>query len=127
ARREDGSPLSSAELRDELMTLLAAGHETTATALSWAFHHLARHPHVQERVHAELDRVVGSGPVDPAGSSALVYLDAVVKETLRLMPVIAGIGRFLDRPMTIAGWDLPAGTMVGPSIYLTHRNPKVWP
>jgi cytochrome P450 len=77
ARREDGSPLSSADLRDELMTLLAAGHETTATALAWTFHQLAQHPQVQARVHAELDRVVGAGPVDPEGSSALVYLDAV--------------------------------------------------
>lgn len=127
ARLEDGSPLGNSELRDELMTLLAAGHETTATALAWTFHHLAQHPHVQARVHAELDRVLGGGPVDPERSSGLVYLDAVIKETLRLQPVIAGIGRFLDAPMTIAGWDLPAGTMVGPSIYLTHRNPKVWP
>lgn len=127
ARYEDGAPLSRDELRDELMTLLAAGHETTATALAWTFHHLARHPHVQARVHEELDRVVGEGPVDPEGSSALVYLDAVIKETLRLRPVVAGIGRVLRAPMTIGGWDLPAGTMVGPSIYLTHRNPKVWP
>lgn len=127
ARREDGSPLSRAELRDELMTLLAAGHETTATALAWTFHQLAEHPRVQARVHAELDRVSGGDEIDPEGSSALTYLDAVIKETLRLRPVIGGIGRVLQAPMTIGGWDLPAGTMVGPSIHLTHRNPDVWP
>ena len=127
ARREDGSPLSRAELRDELMTLLAAGHETTATALAWTFHQLAQHPRVQARVHAELDRVLGGGEVDPEGSSALTYLDAVIKETLRLQPVIGGIGRVLQAPMTVAGWDLPAGTMVAPSIYLTHHNAALWP
>jgi cytochrome P450 len=96
------------------MTLLAAGHETTATALPWALHELATRPDVQARVHDELD----------AGGHA--YLDGVIKETMRLHPVISAIGRVLQRPHRIAGWDLPAGTLVSPSIYLAHRDPGAW-
>ena len=126
AKYEDGSAMSREELRDELVTMLVAGHETTATALSWAFHHLIEHPSVQRRVHEELDEVMGDGPIDPERSKKLVYLDALIKETLRVIPVIAAVGRVLQRPTTIAGWDLPAGTMVSPSILLTHLNEKVY-
>jgi len=115
ARYEDGSPMGDRELRDELMTLLAAGHETTATALPWALHELSIRPDVQARVHDELD----------AGGHA--YLDGVIKETLRLHPVIAAVGRVLQRPHSIAGWELPAGTLVSPSVYLAHRDPVTWP
>ncbi len=126
ATYEDGGGMSREELRDELVTMLVAGHETTATALSWALHFLIEHPSVQRRVHEELDRVMGSGPVDPERSHELVYLDAVIKETLRVLPVIAAVGRVLQRPTTIGGWDLPAGVMVSPSIFLTHRNEEVY-
>jgi cytochrome P450 len=115
ARDEDGRALSDEELRDELMTLLVAGHETTATALSWAVELLARHP-------AELDRLeteVGTGGGD--------YLDAVIKETLRLRPVIALVLRKLVEPMEIGGRLLPAGASVAPSIYLVHRRPDIYP
>jgi len=115
------------ELRDELMTLPAAGHETTATALPWVFHFLTKDEGVQTRRHEELDRVVGAGPVDPSAVNELPYLDAVIKETMRLRPVIAAVGRVLQEPRRIGGWDIPAGTLVSPSIYLTHRNEKVWP
>ena len=127
ARYEDGAPMSREELRDELITLLVAGHETTATALSWALHHLATYPDIQRRVHAELDEVFADGSVDPEASSGLTYLDAVIKETMRLHPVIAAVGRVLEKPRTIGGWDLPKGVMVVPSIYLTHHNPEVYP
>jgi cytochrome P450 len=115
ARYEDGTAMGDRALRDELMTLLAAGHETTATALPWTLHELAQRPEVQARVHDELD----------AGGHA--YLDAVIKETMRLHPVISAIGRVLQRPHSVAGWDLPAGTLVSPSIYLAHRDPVAWP
>ena len=115
ARYEDGAAMDDRALRDELMTLLAAGHETTATALPWTLHELALRPEVQARVHDELD----------AGGHA--YLDAVIKETMRLHPVISAIGRVLQRPHSVAGWDLPAGTLVSPSIYLAHRDPVAWP
>jgi cytochrome P450 len=115
ASDEEGRPMSDRELRDELMTLLVAGHETTATALSWAVELLARHP-------AELERL----EADVAGGDG-AYLDAVIKETLRLRPVIALVLRKLMEPMEIGGRLLPAGASVAPSIYLVHRNPEVYP
>ncbi len=115
ARHEDGRPMSDRELRDELMTLLVAGHETTATGLSWAIELLARHPEELSRLEADLD----------AGNDA--YLDAVIKETLRLRPVIALVLRKLVEPMEIGGRLLPAGVSVAPSIYLVHRNPEIYP
>jgi cytochrome P450 family 135 len=115
AAHEDGRPMSDRELRDELMTLLVAGHETTATALSWAIELLARHP-------AELARL----EADVAGGDG-AYLDAVVKETLRLRPVIALVLRKLVEPMEIGGRLLPAGVSVAPSIHLVHRRPQIYP
>ena len=115
ARHEDGWPMSDAEVRDELMTLLVAGHETTATALAWAIERLLRHPEKLERLREEL----------AAGEDA--YLDAVVKETLRLRPVIALVARRLTEEMEIGGHLLPAGVTVVPCIYLVHRRPDVYP
>jgi cytochrome P450 family 135 len=115
ARHEDGRPMSDRELRDELMTLLVAGHETTATGLSWAIELLARHPAELDRLEADL--AVGGDE----------YLDAVIKETLRLRPVIALVLRKLVEPMEIGGWLLPAGVSVAPSIYLVHRRPDIYP
>jgi cytochrome P450 len=115
ARHADGGPMNDRELRDELMTLLVAGHETTATALSWAVELLARHPAELERLETE----VASGGDE--------YLDAVIKETLRLRPVIALVLRKLVEPMEIGGRLLPAGVSVAPSIYLVHRRPDIYP
>ncbi|MBX5443321.1 MAG: cytochrome P450 [Solirubrobacteraceae bacterium] len=111
ARHEDGSPMTDAELRDELMTLLVAGHETSATSLAWAVERLVRHPEALDRLAAGDDD----------------YVDAVVKETLRLRPVIPIVARRATAPVRIAGWDLPAGTMVAPCIHLVHRRPDVYP
>ena len=108
---EDGSPMSDQEVRDELMTLLVAGHETTATAVSWAVERLLRHPDKLAR----------------AASGDEEYLDAVVKETLRLRPVLPLVARKLVEPMEIGGHELPAGATVAPSIYLIHRRPDVYP
>src|SRR5829696_773502 len=115
ATHEDGRPMSDRELRDELMTLLVAGHETTATGLSWAIELLARHPAELERLEADI--------ADGDGS----YLDAVIKETLRLRPVLALVLRKLVEPMEIGGRLLPAGVSVAPSIYLVHRRPEIYP
>jgi cytochrome P450 len=115
ATHEDGRRMSDRELRDELMTLLVAGHETTATALSWAIELLSRHP-------AELERL----EADVAGGDG-AYLDAVIKETLRLRPVIALVLRKLVEPMEIGGRLLPAGVSVAPSIHLVHRRPEIYP
>jgi len=127
ATYEDGSPMTDEEIFDELMTLLVAGHETTATALSWTTHRLARHPDVLRRVQRELDEVFPDGDVDPDRISELHYLDAVIKESLRIHPVIPGVGRMLMEPERVGGIDLPRGVMVGCSIYLSHFNPDVWP
>ena len=111
ARHEDGSPMSDAELRDELLTLLVAGHETTATALAWALERLARHPDAWARLRS--------------GDAA--YLDAVIKETLRLRPVLPIVLRRLKAPMEIGGWELPEGVSATPCIYLMHRRPDIYP
>jgi len=122
ARHEDGTPLSDQALRDELVTLLVAGHETTATALAWAVNHILTHPAVRTRLEDEV-----RGVEDPLELSRLDYLDAVVKETLRLTPIVPQVGRRLTRPMTVAGMDLPAGVVAAPSIVLAHRRPERWP
>ncbi len=115
ATHEDGSPMSDVEVRDELVTLLVAGHETTANSLSWAVERLSRHPQKLERLVDELE----------AGESG--YLDAVVQETLRLRPVISIVLRRLMQPMEIGGYLLPAGVSIVPSIYLLHRRADLYP
>jgi cytochrome P450 len=115
ARFEDGSAMSDVELRDQLMTLLMAGHETTATGLAWAFDLLFRSPHVTERLRDEL-----------AGGDH-EYLDAVVDETLRIRPVVPWVGRELRAPAELDGYELPEGAVVMPSIYLTHNRPDLYP
>lgn len=119
ARREDGSAMTDAELRDQLVTLLVAGHETTATSLSWAIERLVRHPEALERLTEEAlteDATGGNG-----------YADAVIKETLRLRPVIPIVVRLLKEPVEVAGWSLPAGVSVVPAVHLVHRRPDVYP
>jgi cytochrome P450 len=113
ARHEDGSALTDVELRDQLVTLLTAGHETTATGLAWAFERLLRTP-------AVLARVVGSLEDDD-------YLDAVVKETLRIRPVIVDVARKLARDTEVAGYRLPAGTLVLPAIAAIHAREDLYP
>ncbi len=116
ARDEQGRSMTDAELRDELFTMLGAGHETTATALAFAFELLLRNPPVLARLREEL----GAGEGDE-------YLDAVVKETLRLRPVIDAAERTLTVPRTVAGWELPAGVKVYPSIALVHLREDLYP
>jgi len=127
ARDADGRPMPDDELCDEMMTLLLAGHETTATALSWTVHRILEHPEVRERLVEEVRGVLAGGRVAPEHVQRLDYLDATIKETLRLNPVIPDVGRRLAKPMRIGGVDLPAGVAVAPCIYLTHRRPDVWP
>ena len=107
--------MTDAQLRDQLMTLLVAGHDTTATALSWALERLTRHPQV-------LDKAVQSAR---AGTDE--YLDAVCKEVLRVRPVVFDVGRILTEPTEVAGYRLPAGVMVAPGIGLVHRDAGRYP
>jgi cytochrome P450 len=117
ARHEDGSPMSRQELRDELMTALAAGHETTASELAWGFERLAREPRVVERLSRELD----SGDDD-------AYLSATVNEILRLKPVLPNAEpRLTKKPVRIGDFEYPAGVSLLASIYLVHHDPEVYP
>jgi cytochrome P450 len=115
ARFEDGGRMEDREIRDQLMTLLLAGHETTATALAWTLDLLTRHPDVLARLRVELD----------AGDDA--YLRAVIAESLRLRPVIPLAGRRLTSDLHANGMVLPAGTDVTPAIWLTHTRPEAYP
>jgi cytochrome P450 len=125
ARDEDGRPLPDQALRDELITLLVAGHETTATSLAWAVHHVLAHPEVRARLGAELASLAGE--MTPEAVMRLDVLDAVAKETLRLTPIVPLVGRRLTRPLRIGGLDLPAGIVAAPCIVLAHRRPERWP
>jgi len=127
ARYEDGSAMPDEALRDEMMTLLLAGHETTATSLAWTFHYLLGREDVLAELAAERRQVAGDGPIEPEHLGRLEYLDAVIKETQRLCPVVPFIGRLLKAPARIGGYDLPAGVIASPAIWLVHRRPDVWP
>jgi cytochrome P450 len=115
ASDDEGNPLTDTEIRDELMTLVVAGHETTATALSWSLERLTRYPEVLDRLY------------DARGEEREAYVDAVAKETLRLRPVVPGVGRLLQAPMELGGYRLPAGTVIAPSILLIHKRPDIYP
>lgn len=116
ARHEDGSPMSGEELRDELMTMLVAGHETTASELAWAFERLAREPAVVRRLVAEIDE----GDDD-------AYLTATVQEVLRRRPVLPNAEpRLVVKPVEIGGWSYPTGVCLIANAYLVHHDPDVY-
>ena len=110
---DDETNVTDAELRDHMITLLIAGHDTTSTSLAWTLHELARRPDIQRAAHEAADR----GDED--------YLLAVHKEVMRLRPVVQNVGRKLMQDTEIAGYQLPAGTIVAPIINVVHRNPTV--
>jgi cytochrome P450 len=116
ARHSDGSPMSDQELRDELMTLLVAGHETTASELAWAFERLAREPRALGRLVAEIDSEDGDA-----------YLTATVQETLRRRPVLPNAEpRLVKTPVEVGGWTYPPGVCLIASAYLVHHDPDVY-
>jgi len=117
ARHEDGSPMSDQELRDELMTLLVAGHETTASELAWAFERLAREPAVLDRLVAEID-----------GGDDETYLTATIQETLRRRPVLPNAEpRLVKKPVEIGGWAYPTDVCLVANAYLLHHDPDIYP
>jgi cytochrome P450 len=115
ARREDGTALSNAEIRDQLVTMLAAGHETTAHTLSWAVERLRRHPDVLARLVEEVD----------AGGKEL--REATIREVQRMRPVISFAGRHTIKPFEVGGYRLPPGVLIGLSAGLTHFDPELFP
>ncbi|HWM54193.1 MAG TPA: cytochrome P450 [Solirubrobacterales bacterium] len=114
ARYEDGAQMSEKELRDELLTLLTDG--PTSTSLAWAFERLLRHPEKLERLQEEV-----------LGGEGDAYLDAVIKETLRIRPPVPVVVRRLLEPMELGGYEIPAGTVVAPCVYLIHQREDVYP
>jgi cytochrome P450 len=117
ARHEDGSPMSQQELRDELMTLLVAGHETTASELAWAFERLARAPRALATLLDEVDADSGDD-----------YITATIHETLRRRPVIPNAApRLTKEPVTIGGFDYPEGVVLLANAYLVHHDPEIYP
>jgi cytochrome P450 len=125
ARYDDGTRLSDEDIRDELVTIILVGHETTAVALSWALYEVARHPAVLARLRDELD-ALGPDP-DPDLIVKQSYLGAVCDETLRLHTILTEIGRISRGPCELLGRQLPAGTAVGIGIGAIHQDPALYP
>lgn len=126
AEDEKGQPMTDAELRDELMTLLVAGHETTATAISWAFYWIHKFPEVKEKLLAELDSLGEN--YDSNTVFKLPYLTAVCNETLRICPVaMLTFPRRVKTPISLCGYQLEPGTIVMGSIYLAHHREDTYP
>jgi cytochrome P450 family 135 len=115
ARDENGEAMSREELRDELMTMLVAGHETTATSLAWCLNLLLLHPAEQQALRDDLD------------SGSTTRLDAVIKETMRLRPVVSIVARRLHAPLPLGTWTLPEGAVVAPNIELVHHRADLYP
>ncbi|MBR8830704.1 MAG: putative cytochrome P450 135B1 [Chroococcopsis gigantea SAG 12.99] len=128
AQDTEGKTLSDVELRDELMTLLFAGHETTASALAWAIYWITSLPDVRHKVLQEIETIEGKSVSDPMVISRLPYLSAVCQETLRLYPIAIGaFPRVVKQPVILAGYALEPGTVIMPSIYLAHHRQEVYP
>jgi cytochrome P450 len=126
ARDDDGRPMPDALVRDEALTLLLAGHETTANALAWAWDALARHPASERRLHEELDAVLGDGDPRPEDVPRLRFTRDVVAETLRLRPPAWIVGRRVVQPFRLGRYQLlPGSTLIAAQI-VTHRNPGLW-
>ncbi|MBD2296794.1 cytochrome P450 [Anabaena sphaerica FACHB-251] len=126
ARDENGEAMTDVELRDELMTLLVAGHETTASALTWALYWIHHLPEVREKLLNELDSVDENA--DKNEIFRLPYLTAVCNETLRIYPIaMITLPRIVQSPIEIMGYEFPKGTLLAGCIYLTHRRPDLYP
>jgi len=126
-RDEDGSGMSDKQLRDEVLTFLLAGHETTALALSWTWYLLSKHPEIEQKLHAELHRVLGGRSPEFADLSALAYTDRVIKESMRLYPPAWSLARTAIEDFELRGYKIPAGANIVMSQWIMHRNPKYFP
>lgn len=123
---ETGEPMDDAQIRDEVFTFAAAGHETTALAVTWTLWLLAAAPEAEARLHEELDRELGGEPPAVADLPRLPWTSQVLQEALRLRPPAWIIGRYATRDVTIGGWHVDAGTVVVTTSWLTHRHPGHW-
>jgi cytochrome P450 len=123
---ETGSRLSDRELRDQVVTFLVAGYETTALGLTWTLYLLARHPEVWERIRAEAESVLGDRAPTIADLPRLEYTRRVFEEALRLYPPVYALGRDAAQADTVGGFDIPARSVMILSPYVTHRHPAFW-
>lgn len=124
---QTGEGMEEQQIRDEVLTLMLAGHETSSTALQWTFHALSKYPEVEARLIEELDQVLGGRPATAADLSQLPYLKQVVQETMRLYPPVWGIARKSVKPQEFGGYALPAGAYISIMPYSLHRHPEFWP
>ena len=124
---ETGERMSDEQLRDEVMTIFLAGHETTANALAWTFYLLSLHPDAERRLRAELDDVLGGRRPTLEDLARLGYLERVVKESMRLYPPVWILDRRCVAPDEVMGYRIPAGALVLVSPYVTHRHARWWP
>ena len=124
---DTGEGMSDKQLRDEILTIFMAGHETTANALSWTWYMLAQHPDAEARLHAEVDRVLGGRTPGLADLAELKWTRMVIEETMRLYPPAHAIARTAIGEDHIGGARIPPGASMSISMYVTHRNPNLWP
>jgi len=127
ATHDDGTPLDDQEVRDAIITILIAGHDTTALALAWALAEIVPRPEVVERLTDELRRVTGGGPPEAEQLPALEYLDGAIRESLRLRPVVPFVVRLTKRSFAVGGREYPAGVVLCPCSYLVHRREDLYP
>ena len=127
--KETGAPMSERELIDEIMTLIVAGHETTASGLNWTWYLLAQHPQVEAKLHAEIDAAAQADARAPSllQLERLPYLRQVIDEALRLYPPGWVLSRRTIGPDVLCGYTIAAGTNVLLPLYLLHRHPRYWP
>ena len=124
---EDGKPLSDVEIRDAVVTILAAGHDTTALSLAWAFEQIVPRPDVMARLYEELETVCGRDKPAPEHMNALVYLDACIRESLRIRTIVPFVVRVLKAPVSIGGVAYPQGITLCPAIHLLHQREDLYP
>jgi len=124
---QSGQGMEEKQIRDEVVTLMLAGHETSATALQWTFYALSNYPEVEAQLLEELDRVLGGRPATAADLAQLPYLKQVVQETMRLFPPVWGIARKSVEAQEFGGYQLPAGAYLAITPYALHRHPEHWP
>ena len=124
ARDEDGSGMTDRQLRDEILTFLLAGHETTAVSLSWTWYLLSQHPEVEQKLHQEFGQILGGRTPQPEDLPRLPYTDKVVKESMRLYPPAWSLARTVTTEIELAGYRLSAGANVVMSPWILHRDPR---
>jgi cytochrome P450 len=127
ARDEDsGLGMDADQIRDEIITLMLAGHETSATSLTWTFYLLSQHPEIEQRLLAELDQVLGGRPATSADLANLPYLKQVVQESMRIYPPVWGIARRSSEDSEFGGFHVPANSYLAITMHVLHRHPEFW-